>query len=91
MIISLFLFFKIMYIKLIKNNYKHHWFGCDKDYLVKKIKEQIHLLEIYYPAENCSDDTINRVVERCANISNYSMMIADNYLKRRYDINGKHK
>ncbi len=75
-------FAEVMVRKLIDNSYKaNRWEDCSFRYLLDRIQEEIDeveeaLLEQYDPSE---------VVEECADVANFAMMIADNVMRRAHE------
>lgn len=61
--------------KLIKNNDKGGWDKCSFEYLLLRLKEEVTEIEEAIKLER----PIFSVIEECADVANFSLMIADNY------------
>jgi len=59
--------------KLKKNDFKGGWDGCEVIYLIERIKSETQeLIEAMIIKENEKN-----IIEECADIANFAMMIAD--------------
>lgn len=65
----------VMQKKLDKNVHKTHYSTCNYEYLLRRAREEIKELKEAIK-ENKS---INAVINECADVANFMMMIADNY------------
>lgn len=61
--------------KLKLNDHKGGWEDCPNDYLLKRIDEE--LVELKTVVE--SKKSRRRVINECADVANFAMMISDNY------------
>jgi len=62
-----------MELKLCKNDHKDHWSGMSLQYLSMRLTQERKELERAIK----SKDAI-KIVEECADVANFAMMIADN-------------
>lgn len=61
--------------KLDKNKHKTGYSNCTLEYLLKRAKEEIKELEEAIE----KNKSISSVINECADVANFMMMIADNY------------
>ena len=62
--------------KLQKNDHRSGWKDADEDFLLQRLQEEILELK----DEICESHIYNskKVIEECADVANFAMMIADN-------------
>lgn len=66
--------------KLIANSHKQNWLDCEYRYLVGRMcDEASELLEALFAAqhEGIGEQGFENVIEECADVANFVMMIAD--------------
>lgn len=61
--------------KLRENDYKNHWSGETLEYLHRRLYDEFGELKRAMKANKSKAD----IMRECADISNFAMMIADNY------------
>ena len=82
-------FGNLMLEKLAENRDKAHWDGCDTDWLMERLTEEVtelhDAIEEYIDAASNEKGTVAQVAEaaravrrECADVANFAMMIADN-------------
>ena len=59
--------------KLAKNRHKEHWGNYDYRYMLDRIEEE--LTELY---QAVLDGNPEDIIQECADVANFAMMIADN-------------
>jgi hypothetical protein len=59
--------------RLDQNTYKVHWRFMPQSFLLGKLNEQFPKLD-----KGIKEKDHTEIIRRCANIANYTMMIADN-------------
>ena len=70
-------FAKAMERKLSENDRKRHWSGCDLQYLSMRLtQEKNELIKAVRRG-----DPIEKVLDEAADISNFLMMVVDNYAR----------
>ncbi|MCK5347113.1 MAG: hypothetical protein KAR20_27075 [Candidatus Heimdallarchaeota archaeon] len=77
-------FAKEMEKVLKKNDYKHGWSSCTRQYLFASLNSEI--FELFSELKPLEYDTMNgaviidsqKVIRECCDIANFAMMIADN-------------
>uniref|UniRef100_A0A6M3K3H0 Uncharacterized protein n=1 Tax=viral metagenome TaxID=1070528 RepID=A0A6M3K3H0_9ZZZZ len=65
--------------KLKKNDYKKHWKECSLEYLQNRLKNELQ--ELNFLLKKISNK--REVINECADIANFAMMIADIMRERR--------
>ncbi len=65
--------------KLYENRYKGGWSECTLDYLRKRLEQEVGELQDVI-------NTLNKeeIINECADVANFCMMIADNFRNNRY-------
>ncbi|EJR71386.1 hypothetical protein JDS76_26155 [Bacillus cereus] len=64
--------------KLQENDHKGGWKDCDLQWLVKRLKEEVNELELALKDFPISfNEYSENVIKESADVSNFSMMIAD--------------
>ena len=65
-----------MKMKLMNNLHKAHWSEADDEYLLSRLKgESVELHEELFAKSTCCPEAI---IDECADVANFAMMIADN-------------
>jgi hypothetical protein len=71
-------FSRYMEQKLKINDHKKHWNVCSDQYLLSRLKEEVFELEQEMGKSGSGMD----VIQECADVANFAMMIADNFRRR---------
>ena len=76
-------FAKVMLKKLYKNRHKAHWSEADYDYLISRLDDEVdelkaEILRLYNKSGHLNRRRAMKAIRECADVGNFSMMIADN-------------
>jgi hypothetical protein len=69
---------------------KDSWQTLDKKFFIDKMKGKLEVLAANFPSNENSIKQ-QKMADHCADLANYAMMLAHNYLAKVYDHNGKVK
>jgi len=70
------LFADAMERELQANEHKGGWQGCDKDYLIMRLREETRELIVVL---RDPEGTLDTITAEAADVANFAMMIADNF------------
>ncbi len=75
-----------MFKRLLDNAHKSHWSLDSRMFLLQELDKRLQQLKEIYPNESTP---VKDFTNKCADIANFAMMLADNYERRRYDTHGE--
>lgn len=83
-----------MFRRLLCNIHKEHWSKgiCSRNFLINELEKRLEQLKLESKFYNTSGMlNTEEVINKCADIANFAMMISENYEKDRFNSAGELK